>query len=82
MSPRVLSYEHAFEIESTKYFNTHMKAHVRQLHIELKSIKKGNHSVTEFVLRVKAIADSLLVIDDVVSEQDQVDSILNGLPEE
>lgn len=47
-----------------------------------KSIKKSNPSVTEFVLHIKVISNSFLVIGDVVSEQDQVDSILDGLSKE
>ncbi|CAI8596770.1 unnamed protein product [Vicia faba] len=59
-----------------------MKARVRQLRIELKSTKKGNKFVTEFLLRIKVIANSLLAVGDLITEQDQIDSILNGLPEE
>lgn len=59
-----------------------MKTRVRQLHIELKSINKSTNSVIEFVVRVKVIVNLLLVVVDVVSEQDQIYSILNGLPEE
>ena len=33
-------------------------------------------------LRVKVTANSLLAVGDIVSEQDQIDLILNGLPEE
>lgn len=59
-----------------------MKARVCQLRVELKSIKKGTNSVIEFVLCAKAIANSLLVVGDVVSEHDQIDFILNDLHEE
>lgn len=55
-----------------------MKARVRHFRVELKSIKKGNSSITEYVLRVKAIANSLLSVGDVVSEQDHIHSILDG----
>lgn len=34
------------------------------------------------MLRIKAIANSLLAVGDSISEQDQIDSILDGLPEE
>lgn len=59
-----------------------MKARVRQLQVEMKSIKKGNNSITKYVFRVKAIANSLLVVGDSVSEQSKIDSILYGLPKE
>src|SRR4051812_48064070 len=82
--PRVLACKHAFEVwdHIHQYFNAQMKARVRQLRVELKSTKKGNKNITEFVLRIKAIANSLLAVGDVITEQDQIDSILNGLPEE
>lgn len=57
-----------------------MKVRVRQLQVKLKPIKKGNRSVTEFMLRVKVIANLLLAVGDIVSEQEQVDSILDGFP--
>lgn len=44
--------------------------------MELKSTKKGKKSITEFVLRIKAIANTLLAVGDSISEQDQIDSIL------
>lgn len=48
----------------------------------MKSIQKGNNSITEYVFRVKAIANSLLVVGDFVLEQSKIDFILYGLPEE
>lgn len=59
-----------------------MKAKMRQLRSELKSSKKGAHSINEYVLRIKAIVDVLVAIGDSVTEQDQIDAILEGLPEE
>lgn len=70
MLPRVLSCKHAFEEwdKINKYFNAHMKAIVWILCVKLKSIKKGNNSITEHVFRVKDISNVLLAIGDVVSE--------------
>jgi hypothetical protein len=48
----------------------------------LKTVKKGTKTITEFILRVRAVANTLISIGDSVSEQDQIDSILDGLPEE
>lgn len=53
-----------------------MKTRVCQLHVELKSIKKDTSLMIEFVLCVKAIENSLLEVEDIVLEQDQIDSIL------
>lgn len=51
-----------------KYFQSHMKAKVRQLRCELKTIKKGNRSIFEYVLPIKAIVDVLLSIGDDITE--------------
>lgn len=59
-----------------------MKAKVRQLRSKLKNTKKGTHTINEFVLHMKAICDSLVAIGDSISEKDQIDAILEGLPEE
>lgn len=59
-----------------------MKARVRKILVELKSMKKGNRSITKYVLRVKTILNSLLIIGNVISEQDYIHSILGSLPEE
>lgn len=55
--PRVLLCKNAFEVWDRihKYINAHVKARVRQFRVKLKSIKKGNSSIIEFVPRVNAI---------------------------
>ncbi|KAK2402858.1 hypothetical protein QL285_052344 [Trifolium repens] len=82
--PRTIGCRHAFQVwdQIHQYFNAHLKAKVRQLRSELKTVKKGTKSISEFVLRVRAIADTLISIGDTVTEQDRIDSILDGLPEE
>lgn len=84
MLPLVLACKHAYEVweKIHQYFNAQVKARVHQLRVELKSTKKGNKSITELVLRIKAIANSLLAVGDLITKQDQIGSILNGLPEE
>lgn len=52
---------------------------VKQLCVELKSMKKGNISINEYVLQFKAIVIS---VGDSISEKDHIVSILDGLPEE
>lgn len=44
--------------------------------------KKGTKTVSEFVLRIRVIANSLMAIGDPISEHDLIDSILQGLLEE
>lgn len=64
-----------------KFFNAQPKARVRQLRVELKSTEKRNKCTTLFVLRIKSITNSLIAVGDSILEQEQIDSILNGLPE-
>lgn len=56
-----------------------MMARVKQLCVELKSMKKGNISINEYVLQFKAI---VIAVGDSISEKDHIVSILDGLPEE
>ncbi|GAU36893.1 hypothetical protein TSUD_220620 [Trifolium subterraneum] len=44
--------------------------------------KKLARSSNEYLLRIKTIVNLLITVGDVVSEQEQVDAILEGLPEE
>jgi histone deacetylase 1/2 len=82
--PRVLSCKHSHEIweKIHKYFNSVLKSRARQLRSELKNTKKLARSVNEYLLRIKSIVNSLIAVGDVVSEQEQVDAILEGLPED
>lgn len=59
-----------------------MKARVHQLKYELKTSKKGSRSISEYVLIIRVIANSLLVIDDPISGRDEIDAILQGLSED
>lgn len=82
--PRVLGCKHSYQVwdKIHKHFYSQMKATARQLRCELKNTKKGTKTINEYVLRVKNIVDSLIVVGDSVTEQDQTDAILGGLPEE
>lgn len=82
--PRVLGCKHSWEVwdKVHKHFYSQLKAKVRQLRSELKSTKKGTSSINEYVLKIKAIVDSLIAVGDTIIEQDQIDAILEGLPKE
>jgi histone deacetylase 1/2 len=82
--PRVLSCKHSHEVweKIHKYFNSVLKSRARQLRYELKNTKKLARSVNEYLLRMKSIVNSLIAVGDIVSEQEQVDAILEGLPED
>lgn len=76
--PRMLSCKHVYEVWDKVHihYNSQMKVRIHQLWLELKTGKKGNRSIFEYVLRIRTIADSLLAIGDPISERDQIDSIL------
>ncbi|GAU19342.1 hypothetical protein TSUD_336290 [Trifolium subterraneum] len=82
--PRVLGCKHAFQVwdQIHKYFHSVLQARARQLRSELKNTKKASRSVGEYLLRIKSIVNSLLAVGDLVSDREQVDAILEGLPEE
>ena len=50
-----------------------------QLRLELQSTKKGFMTMIDYIMKVKATADSLAAIGEPVSEQDQVMNLLEGL---
>lgn len=43
---------------------------------------KGSRSISEYVLIIRAISNSLLLIDDPISRRDEIDAILQGVPED
>jgi hypothetical protein len=54
-------------------------ARTMQLRQQLGNIKKGSSSVSDFVLKVKNIGNSLKSAGDRVTDRDLLLSILNGL---
>lgn len=81
---RVLNCHHAHEIWDkihTHYYAT-LKAKVRQLRSELKTTKKGNRSIAKYTLWIHALADSLIAIRETISDQELLDVVIDGLPEE
>ncbi|KAK2449415.1 hypothetical protein QL285_008613 [Trifolium repens] len=82
--PRVLGCKHAFQVwdKIHKYFNSVLKARARQLRSELKNTKKASRSISEYLLRIKSLVNSLIAVGDNVTEQEQIDAILDGLPED
>lgn len=58
-----------------------MKARVHQLQSELKITKKESQSILEYILRIRAIDNSLFAIGDSISKRDHIDVILQELLE-
>lgn len=64
----------------SEYFVTHTRAKIHQYNTELRNTKKGSRTIAEYLLRIKALVDALIVIGGEVSEQEHVNIILEGLP--
>ena len=62
----------------TLYSSTN-HARIMQLKLELHSSQKGSKKMSEFLLQIKKIVDSLNAINKLVSEKDHVMYILGGL---
>ncbi|XP_019442260.1 PREDICTED: uncharacterized protein LOC109346975 [Lupinus angustifolius] len=81
---RVLGLKHAWQIwdEVHTFFDSLIRARSQLLLSELRTIKKGSQSVTEFVSRIKALIHSLAAVGEVISDREQVRLVLEGLPSE
>lgn len=64
------------------HFNRLTRARERQLRTELRSSKKGTKTIAEYLMRIQSIADALNSVGLPITQQEQVDVILAGLPEE
>ncbi|KHM99146.1 hypothetical protein glysoja_032037 [Glycine soja] len=51
-----------------------------QLRLELQTIKKGNKSCNEYLQRIQQLCDTLTATGDAISNCEQTDAILGGLP--
>ncbi|KAB2613128.1 hypothetical protein D8674_035444 [Pyrus ussuriensis x Pyrus communis] len=69
-----LNLEHRFGGIST--------THIQQLYSCLHYVDKGNLSISDYLQRIKGIADSLMVARALVSNHDMIAVTLNGLPDE
>ncbi|KAF7838902.1 Retrovirus-related Pol polyprotein from transposon TNT 1-94 [Senna tora] len=63
-------------------FVSQTRAKERQLKTLLRSTKKGNLSMNDYLLEIKKTVDALTSIGAPVSRHDTIESILDGLPEE
>lgn len=68
--------------EVHRYFNTLLTTKARQLRSELRNLTKGSRTITEFVVRVREISESLVSIGDHVPHCNLIEVVLDALPEE
>ena len=81
---RVVGCDFAYQIwkKLDVYFASKTKAKVRQLKMQLKSIKKQRISAAKYVLKIKKVIDSLAAVKSPISTEDHIEAILDGLSEE
>ena len=65
-----------------EHFQSHLTARVWQLRSELGNSRKGNESVSEYVGKIQSIVNSLAETGYPVSEEDHLEAVLGGLPED
>ena len=63
------------------YFSSQMKARIKQLRIQLRNTKKKG-SISEYVVQIKQIVETLGAIGSPLIDEEHIDAIFDGLPEE
>ncbi|KAF7836228.1 Retrovirus-related Pol polyprotein from transposon TNT 1-94 [Senna tora] len=81
MQTRLVGCKHSFQLwaKIEESFANHTRAKVHLYLTEFRSIKKGTRSMSEYLLRIKALVDSLAAVGNPIAESDQIHVILNGL---
>ncbi|XP_020218432.1 uncharacterized protein LOC109801728 [Cajanus cajan] len=63
------------------YFASQTRAKIKKLKLQLQMSKK-NSTVTKYLLSIKKTVDSLAAVGSPISEEEHIEAILDGLPEE
>jgi len=81
---RVVTFCHSLQVWNTIRFHFHglTRARTTQLRLELQTIKKGNKSCSEYLQWIQQLCDTLTATGDAISNREQTDAILSGLPPE
>ena len=81
---RVVTCCHSFQVWNAicSHFHGLTRARTMQLRLELRTIKKGNKSCSEYLQRILQLCDTLTATGDAISNCEQTDAILGGLPPE
>lgn len=82
--PHMLGCVHAFKLREQMHdhFRTLTSAKERHLRTELSATTLESGTFEEYLLRFKAIVDSLASVGDLVPSQQHIDVFLEGLPED
>ncbi|KAK3221842.1 hypothetical protein Dsin_008867 [Dipteronia sinensis] len=81
---QVINSKSSFEVWSKieRTYSQRSMARIIQLKQQLQSLKKGADSISEFVIKLKAVSDALASAEENVSERDMIMSLLNGVGHE
>ncbi|KAL5739017.1 hypothetical protein ACOSQ2_028197 [Xanthoceras sorbifolium] len=63
----------------TNMFSQSSMARIMHLRAQLQGMKKGSMKVSDYIVKIKGITDSLMAAGQVITEQDLVEYILGGL---
>nr|KYP31488.1 Retrovirus-related Pol polyprotein from transposon TNT 1-94 [Cajanus cajan] len=63
------------------YYAARTRAVIKKLKLQLRMIKKDK-GINEYLLEIKKIVDSLAAVGPPISDEDHIDAILDGLPDE
>ena len=78
----ILGSVHSFQLweKIHDHFQKLTRARAHQLRAELRTTTLDSKTVSEFLLRIKALADTLASAEDPITPEQHVDIILEGLP--
>nr|KYP47137.1 hypothetical protein KK1_031237 [Cajanus cajan] len=81
---RVVSCRHSYQIWDLvfQHFQSLTKIKATQLRLELRTIKKGTRSCSDYLLRISTIVETLASIGSPISPREHAECILGGLPPE
>lgn len=81
---RMVGCDYSFQVweKLEQFFASQTKAKVNQLKTQLRSLKKGSLSATDYLLKIKKLVDSLFSVGSPLTTADHIEAILEGLPEE
>ncbi|RVX03711.1 Retrovirus-related Pol polyprotein from transposon RE1 [Vitis vinifera] len=64
------------------YFATQVRAKVTQFKTQLHNTKKGDLSISDYLLKIRNVVDLLALVGHKISIKDHIDAIFEGLPQD
>lgn len=84
MTDELIGCEFSYQVWENleSHFPTQTRAKVTQLRTQLRTVKKGESSLTEFFLKIKKIVDNLASIGSLITVQEHIGAIFGGLDDD